>query len=210
LWVRDLNFIMVIKIKLKNSGNHVLVDHVVYDELSQLPYFLEHSVLDNLREHSTGVPVFQKFMRLDNGKCKVKSVYLNSYIANKYVARPAGSHGRLFLTYLNGNKLDCRLKNLRWDTMASLSRQRSTHRNKTGFRGVRKTPDGKYVSMISNQVKQIYLGTFLTAEEAALAYNKKSIELFGETGSLNPIGSNGQPVPTGKKQETDFSKKKKS
>ena len=198
---------MVIKIKLKNSGNYVLIDHLVYEELSKILYFKKYEVFQNLREHSTGVPVFQKYTQLPGGKCKVKSIYLNSVIANKYISRPVGSSKRLFITYRNGNKLDCRVKNLQLNSMADLSRDRHTHRNRTGFRGVRKTPDGKYVSMISDRVKQIYLGTFFTAEEAALAYNKKSIELFGPTGSLNKVDKQGKPIPS---LSTPLSKSKKS
>src|SRR5262245_21804185 len=114
---------MVIKIGLTNSDKTVLVDHHVYGELRVLPYFKEHNVLEKLREHSTGVPVFQKFVQLPNGKNKVESIYLNSFIANKYIPKSAGSK-RIFITYLNGNKMDCRLKNMRWDSMVKLSRER--------------------------------------------------------------------------------------
>jgi hypothetical protein len=47
---------------------------------------------------------------------------------------------------------------------------------------------GKYQANIKYQKKQMNLGTYETIDEAAHAYNKKAIELFGEFAVLNPIG----------------------
>ena len=79
--------------------------------------------------------------------------------------------------------------------MSKLSRARTTSVNKTGFRGVRKTPQDKFVAMISDGSKQIYLGTFNSAEEAAIAYNRKSVELFGVTPNLNKVNEDGMVIP---------------
>ncbi|MEO0312211.1 MAG: hypothetical protein RIQ89_1868 [Bacteroidota bacterium] len=193
---------MIIKIKIKNGDKYVLLDHDVFETLSALPKFKEWKVFENLREHSSGVPVFQKLVRYDDGKSRVESIYLSSYIATNYLSKPAAGR-KLFLNHLNGDKLDCRIKNLQWEDMVHLSRATIGTKNKTGFRGVRKTPDGKYVAMISDSIKQIYLGTFATPEEAALAYNKKSIELFGSTKSLNKTNQEGIPIPFEKLQSLE-------
>jgi len=185
---------MVIKIKLKNVNKYVLLDHEVFEALNNLPMFKEYKVFDNLRQHSSGVPVFQKYLDTVNGKLKVESVYLALFIAKKYIPQPPASK-RLFLSFLNGDKLDLRLKNLKWEAMSMLSRSRVTNHNKTGFRGVRHTPQGKFVAMVSDGIKQVYLGTFETAEEAALAYNKKSLEMFGLTANLNQVDDEGRPIP---------------
>jgi hypothetical protein len=185
---------MVIKIKLKNVDKYVLLDHEVFEALNNLSMFKEYKVFDNLRQHSSGVPVFQKYLDTVKGKLKVESVYLALFIAKKYIAQPPADK-RLFLSFLNGDKLDLRLKNLKWEPMSMLSRIRVSQNNKTGFRGVRHTPQGKFVAMVSDGVKQVYLGTFESAEEAALAYNKKSLEMFGITANLNQVNDEGQPVP---------------
>ncbi|MEO8087385.1 MAG: AP2/ERF family transcription factor [Bacteroidota bacterium] len=185
---------MVIKVKLKREEKHVLLDHEVYESLNTTPLFQEFKVFENLRQHSSGVPVFQKYLETVNGKLKIETIYLAKYIAARYLARPQ-SGKRLFLNFINGDKLDLRLRNLKWEEMSKLSRARTTSVNKTGFRGVRKTPQNKYVSMISDGAKQIYLGTFNTAEEAAVAYNKKSVELFGITPNLNKVNESGMVIP---------------
>jgi len=48
----------------------------------------------------------------------------------------------------------------------------------------------KYRAIISIQGKAVHLGMFDTPEDAALAYNKKSRELFGEKAKINQIGMN--------------------
>lgn len=185
---------MVIKVKLKKEDKYVLLDHEVYETLNALPLFKEFKVFENLRQHSSGVPVFQKYIETVNGKLKIETIYLAKYIAARYLPRPH-SGKRLFLNFLNGDKLDLRLRNLRWEEMSKLSRARTTSVNKTGFRGVRKTPQNKFVAMISDGTRQIYLGTYNTAEEAAIAYNKKSVELFGVTPNLNKVNEQGMVIP---------------
>ena len=59
-------------------------------------------------------------------------------------------------------------------------------KSKTGYRGVTKEKS-RFRAVIYHERKAHNLGFFDTAEEAAKAYNKKSIELFGKTGSLNEI-----------------------
>ena len=185
---------MVIKVKLKREEKYVLLDHEVYESLNASQLFSEFKVFENLRQHSSGVPVFQKYLETVNGKLKIETIYLAKYIAARYLPRPQ-SGKRLFLNFINGDKLDLRLRNLRWEEMSKLSRARTTSVNKTGFRGVRKTPQDKFVAMISDGAKQIYLGTFNTAEEAAIAYNKKSMELFGVTPNLNKVNEDGMVIP---------------
>ena len=185
---------MVIKVKLKREEKYVLLDHEVYESLNASQLFQEFKVFENLRQHSSGVPVFQKYIETVNGKLKIETIYLAKYIAARYLPRPQ-SGKRLFLNFINGDKLDLRLRNLRWEEMSKLSRARTTSVNKTGFRGVRKTPQHKYVAMISDGSRQIYLGTFNTAEEAAIAYNKKSMELFGVTPNLNKVNEEGMVIP---------------
>src|ERR1043166_3117957 len=126
---------MVIKIKLKNADKYVLLDHEVFETLSNLPLFKEYKVFDNLREHSSGVPVFQKYVDTVKGKLKVESIYLALYIAKKYIPQPEADK-RLFLNFINGDKLDLRLKNLKWVPMAELSQGRPKKEPQMGFKGV--------------------------------------------------------------------------
>lgn len=73
------------------------------------------------------------------------------------------------------------------------SRQSRTNRgaiikSKSGYKGVRKIKN-RWTARISTDGKEFFLGSFLTKEEAALAYNKKAKELFGDFSCLNEINN---------------------
>jgi hypothetical protein len=61
--------------------------------------------------------------------------------------------------------------------------------NKFGFKGVT-LHGGKIIAQIGINRKYRQIGSFNTPEEAALAYNKEAIKLFGEFAYLNEIPNN--------------------
>lgn len=178
---------MIVKIQLKNSTKCVLVDDVVYEYLKNNDYLSGIDFLHNLREHSSGRAVFQKSWKMSNGAYKTETIYLHKLIAERFIEKPSSYEGNL-IRVINNNRLDCRLKNLEWSNRAEIKRNISTTRNKTGYIGVFKDRYN-YRAVIYKDRKPIPLGSFKTAEEAAIAYNQKSIELFGKTRSLNKIKS---------------------
>lgn len=175
---------MTVKIPLKNSSKVVLLDQKVYEELLNDPEVKALNLLENLRVHSSGCAVYQRTKKIRQKEYETITIYFHRWIAEKYLSHLSSEENNLVGT-LNGDKLDCRLNNLVWRSRSSASRMRKSY-NKTGYTGV--YPENKrYRAIISVQGKAIHIGMFNTPEEAALAYNKKSKEIFGERAKLNEV-----------------------
>jgi hypothetical protein len=83
-------------------------------------------------------------------------------------------------TAVNGERLDCRLSNLRPATHAENMRNRKLHKNNTsGIKGVSKR-NGRFLAHIRQDGKAKYLGSFPTIEQAAEAYATAARRLHGE------------------------------
>ncbi len=172
------------KIKLRNSNEKVILDEQGYEYLSTDPKMVKLDILNNLRLHSTGCAVYQKTQKTRGGKGKVVTLYLHKVLAEKFL-KGQKTRVKKLVGAKNGNKLDCRIDNLVYRSRATASRLRKTH-NRWGFTGVYK--EGKrYRAVISDRGRSYHLGMFDTPEEAAIAYNKKSKELFGDEGKQNYI-----------------------
>lgn len=85
----------------------------------------------------------------------------------------------------NGNTLDNRRQNLRVATKSQNQANRGIPKNNTsGFKGVHFDGSKYRAKVVCN--KQVHrLGHFDTAEQAAIAYDQKAIELFGEFAKTN-------------------------
>ena len=96
---------------------------------------------------------------------------------------------KLEIDHINGNGLDNRRENLRTCTRQESMQSRPTTWAKSGFRGVYWIPQGRknWRSLITVDSKTIYLGDFLTKEEAAFAYNDAAFEYFGEFARFNEV-----------------------
>jgi hypothetical protein len=68
-----------------------------------------------------------------------------------------------------------------------LELQKKNMQNKKKYRGVYKSKDTLWFARIKHNRKDIYIGSYKTEVEAALAYNQKSKELLGEKAKLNVI-----------------------
>lgn len=96
------------------------------------------------------------------------------------------------IDHKNGDGLDNRRSNLRFCTQQQNTfNQKLSKSNTSGYKGVCYFPYGKrlkrWVAKINIDGKQKHLGYFLTAKEAALAYNKGAVKYFGEFSRLNKI-----------------------
>ena len=99
----------------------------------------------------------------------------------------------LEIDHVNGDGLDNRRVNLRLATSVENKRNQRRHTPKTfPFKGVaHHYSNGKrsnrYLARIVVNRRHKFLGSFLTIEEAALAYNAAALKHYGEFARLNQI-----------------------
>lgn len=86
------------------------------------------------------------------------------------------------IDHINRDKSDDRLLNLRECTHSqNMSNQAIPSSNTSGYKGVSyHKHTNRFRATIMHNKKSIHIGLYNTAEEAAEAYRKKAIELFGE------------------------------
>lgn len=93
----------------------------------------------------------------------------------------------LWIDHINGDGLDNRKSNLRYATnsLNQANRKRLTL-NTSGYRGVCFAKDtGKWQAAIKHRQHNYYLGQYDTREQAAIAYDKAAVRLFGQFAVLN-------------------------
>lgn len=90
------------------------------------------------------------------------------------------------IDHINHNGLDNRRENLRFCTKQHNNANQIKTRGTSRFKGVywNKTKK-KWQAGIEFNSKGFYLGRFCSEEEAARAYDKKALELYGEFACLN-------------------------
>jgi hypothetical protein len=88
--------------------------------------------------------------------------------------------------HIDGDKLNNRRSNLRIVTNQQNAWNMKGH-SKSGFKGVVKTPQGKWCARIYISKRLVHLGTFDTAANAALRYNEAARRHYGIYARLNIV-----------------------
>lgn len=91
------------------------------------------------------------------------------------------------IDHIDGNCGNNRIENLRPTTASNnAANQKLSIKNTSGYKGVYwKKSEGKWIVSIQKNYKAHHGGTFTNKREAARAYDKLALELFGEFARLN-------------------------
>jgi hypothetical protein len=93
------------------------------------------------------------------------------------------------IDHRNHNGLDNRRRNLRSCCNTKNHMNGQMHRdNQSGYKGVSfDKRRGTYRARLKHNGREVWLGSFTTATDAAIAYNKSAKKYFGEFAKLNQI-----------------------
>lgn len=157
-------------------GNHyVLIDDDDYKLISQHTWHIQ-------RGHYTFYAV-SNYWKWCNGKKKCITICMHRLIMGI-------KNKKIFIDHKDHNGLNNQKDNLRPCTHSQNARNRVANIGRI-YRGThlrkKTTTINKWTASISYNKKSFFLGYFKTEKEAAIAYNKKAIELHGEFANLNVI-----------------------
>jgi hypothetical protein len=140
-----------------------------------------YELVKNYKWHCTGMGYAARTLWDKDNKRSGGMVYLHRLVA--------GTPKGMATDHINGNKMECVCWNLRIvDQRHNVYNQGLNRRSTSGYRGVSyMTQYKKYRAYIGINGNQKHIGCFKTPEQAALAYNRKAIELWGEYARLNIV-----------------------
>lgn len=149
--------------EIELCGYKILIDEEDYERI-----IFENWYINNIKEN--GDVYFSGF--INNKKIKLHRFIINIY------------DPKIMVDHKNCNTLDNRKINLRACTQNENQRNCRKHKdNRTGFKGIYYQQDAKkYHAQIMVNSKVIYLGLFITPEEAHAAYCEASKKYHGEFG----------------------------
>lgn len=152
-----------------SQGKFAIVDDADYDFLMQWKWTLS----------SYGYAYRAERYRDSEGKRKQNSIWMHRVIMNT----PLG----MDTDHINGDRLDNTQANLRVVTRSQNNMNRISEKNTTSkYKGVFWEKRRKrWQAAISINKKLIYIGMFKDEADAALAYNLKAAEIFGEHAKYN-------------------------
>lgn len=174
------------------AHNDTTTDNEVWKTLQEYPNYRVSS-LGNIRHinanknrelYKTKKGYLQ--VSVNVGGNKGKSIYIHTLIAKAFLPNPKGLP---VIDHINRDKQDNRVENLRWSSIALNTHNTTKEGNYTSkYKGVYKdAKTNQYVCRSNFKGVKVYLGRFEIEEDAARAYNKKAIEVYGEDALLNDV-----------------------
>ena len=149
------------------KGLRVKVDDEDYENLNQFKWYALQPTRNKNNYAARGIVL--------NGKRTIQ--YMHRVIMES----------KQYVDHINNDSLDNRRENLRIATPAQSNMNRTSREGSScKYLGVSITK-GKYCAYIGHRGKKYYLGSYNNPNDAAIAYNNKAIELFGQFANLNVI-----------------------
>lgn len=147
------------------KGHYALVDDADFDELAKHQWCATETE-----------PGRWYAKRRESGRAKYR------YMHREIIQAPAG----VLVDHRNGDGLDNRRANLRLCSGAENCRnKRMRKNNKSGFKGVYWHKKANKWAAVIGHGKRWHLGLFADSAQAALAYDAKAREFFGEFALVN-------------------------
>jgi len=157
---------------LKHPNTFAIVDDEDFEYLNQWKWRVQKTK----RKHGVSIAV----TRTDESGVKKTCIYMHRVIM--------GNPKKKYVNNISHNELDLRKENLRICNNVERSFNIKSKTGRLIYKGVSWSKVGrKWVATIGFQKKIKYLGLFKSEKEAALAYNEKAKELFGEFAYLNEV-----------------------
>ena len=150
-----------------SKGEVILVDDEDYNWLNKHKWY------------NNGVGYMSTYIKINNQR---KRKYIHRLIMNE--------PDNMNIDHIDGNGLNNQKSNLRIVTVSQnqMNRRKGKKSSSSKFKGVYfHKGDKQWISRIHINGKTKYLGHFKIEKEAAMAYNKAAIELFGEYAHLNEV-----------------------
>lgn len=148
------------------EGKYAIVDDDDFDVLNKKKWFCDY------------LYYVERTDRIDGKKFHTKM----HRVVNK-------TPDKMMTDHVNGNPLDNRKENLRTCTQHQNLFNRTSLKSISGFKGVSKANSSKNMwrASIGFNGSNLHIGNYPTKHDAAEAYNKRAMELFGEFASLNSV-----------------------
>lgn len=172
--------------KKKKKNKVEIKDNIVfvYHPQSERPFLIDVGDYDKIKDYYWRITFQQEFnYYCVETKIKKKQTKLSRYLLGI-------TDKNIYVDHINGDSLDNRRSNLRIASPHQNSMNRVKVSKTRLYKGVNQNSNRwvahiGYTNSKTGVRKNIYLGSFKTPEEAAKAYDKKAIELFGEFARLN-------------------------
>ena len=114
---------------------------------------------------------------------KTRTIFMHREVLQKMSGKLSKN---VYTDHINRDKLDNRRENLRKATRGQNQSNSIARVNKNGFRGITQHRNGnRWTASILFNRRRIYLGLYKNQKEAAIAYDSKAKEIFGEFAVLN-------------------------